>query len=94
MTQLCTPYKVTFDAYIDTVVHPDDRERLRNMLSAYTLHRSMTEGSHYQRCEYRRRTDDGYRRAEVIVQPARFENGIVREVVLALNNIEDREKAD
>ena len=54
----------------------------------------MTEGSHYQRCEYRRRTDDGYRRAEVIVQPARFENGIVREVVLALNNIEDREKAD
>ena len=94
VTKLCTPYKVTFDAYIDTVVHPDDRERLRNMLSAYTLHRSMTEGSHYQRCEYRRRTDDGYRRAEVIVQPARFENGIVREVVLALNNIEDREKAD
>ena len=90
VTQLSAPYKVTFDAYIETIVHPEDRDRMRALLSAYNLHRSMTEGSHYQRCEYRRRTDEGYGRAEIIVQPARFENGVVREVVLALSNINDR----
>ena len=94
VTQLCAPYKVTFDGYIDSIVHPEDREKLRVLLSAYTLHRSMVEGSHYQRCEYRRRTDDGYCRAEMIVQPARFENGVVREVVLAMSNIDDRARAD
>ena len=94
VTQLCAPYKVTFDGYIDSIVHPEDREKLRVLLSAYTLHRSMVEGSHYQRCEYRRRTDDSYCRAEMIVQPARFENGVVREVVLAMSNIDDRARAD
>ena len=92
VTQLSAPYKVTFDAYIDSLVHPDDREKLRSMLSAYALHKSMTEGSHFQRCVYRRRTDEGYCNAEIIVQPARFENGIVREVVLALSNMEERSR--
>ena len=86
--ELCSPYKATFDAYIESSVHPSDREAMRNLLSAYNLRRSMTEGSHFQRCEYRRRTGEGYGWAVVTVQPARFENGSVREVVIALSNTE------
>lgn len=88
VTQLCTPYKATCDGYIDSAVHPDDRESLRNMLSAYQIRKSMTEGSHFQRREYRRKAGDGYKQAAIIVQPARFENGIVKEVVLAIRYIE------
>ena len=87
VTQLCTPYKATFDGYIDNTVHPDDRESLRSLLSAYQLRKSMTEGSHFQRREYRRKSGDGYKQAAIIVQPARFENGVVREVVLAIRYI-------
>ena len=87
VTQLCAPYKETFDGYIDSAVHPEDRETLRTMLSAYQLRKLMTEGSHFQRREYRRKSGDSYDRAAIIVQPARFENGIVKEVVLAIRYI-------
>lgn len=87
VTQLCTPYKATFDGYIDSAVHPDDREGLRSLLSAYQLRKRMTEGSHFIRREYRRKSGDSYEQAAIIVQPARFENGIVKEVVLAIRYI-------
>lgn len=87
VTQLCAPYKATFDAYIESTVHPDDREALRNLLSAYHLRKHMTEGSHFQRREYRRKSGDSYADAAIIVQPARFENGMVKEVVLAIRYI-------
>lgn len=87
VTQLCLPYKATFDTYIDTTVHPDDQAGLRNLLSAYYLRKHMTEGSHFQRREYRRKSGDGYELAAIIVQPARFENGMVKEVVLAIRYI-------
>lgn len=87
VTQLCTPYKTTFDGYIKNSVHPEDQDALRNLLSAYQLRKTMTEGSHFRRKEYRRRSGDGYAQAAIIVQPARFENGIVKEVVLAIRYI-------
>lgn len=88
VSRFCTPFKATFDAYIDSVVHEDDREGLRALLSVYNLRRSMTEGSHFQRREYRRQAGEDYEWASVIVQPARFENGTVREVAVALSMIE------
>lgn len=87
VTQLCAPYKETFDGYINSAVHPEDREALRSMLSAYQLRKHMTEGSHFQRREYRRKSGDSYEQAAIIVQPARFENGIVKEIVLAIRYI-------
>lgn len=84
VTQLCTHYKVTFDHYIDNSVHPEDREELRQLLSAYRLRKDMTEGSHFRQKAYRRKVGDGYENALVFVQPARFENGVVKEVVLAI----------
>lgn len=87
VTQLCASYKATFDEYIDSAVHPEDRESLHRMLSAYQLRKRMTEGSHFLRKEYRRKSGDGYEQAAIIVQPARFENGIVKEVVLAIRYI-------
>ena len=60
---------------------------MRNLLSAYHLRKHMTEGSHFQRREYRRKSGDGYELAAIIVQPARFENGMVKEVVLAIRYI-------
>jgi len=84
VTQLCAPYKATFDGYIESAVHPEDQQCLRNLLSAYQLRKRMTEGSHFLRKEYRRKSGEGYEQAAIIVQPARFENGIVKEVVLAI----------
>lgn len=90
ISQLSAPYKATFDRYIESYVHPEDKDGLRGILSAYYLRRNMTEGSHFHRREYRRRIGDDYGWAAIIVQPARFENGIIKEVVLAIRYI-DRE---
>lgn len=83
-TQLCVPYKATFDEYIASFVHPEDQEAMRTMISAYHLRRNMTEGSHFRRMEYRHRAGDDYEWAVLIVQPARFENGCIKEAVLAI----------
>ena len=86
VTQLCTPYRETFDKYMD-VVHPDDRDDVRNMLDAFNLRRMLPEGSHFQRKEYRRMSGDGYRWAAIIIQPARYENGRIKDVVVALRTL-------
>lgn len=87
--QLCQPYKASFDEYINAQVHPEDREALRKLLSAYNLRRNMTEGSHFQQGEFRRIVGgERYVSSSIIVQPARFENGSVKEVVLAIRDIE------
>ena len=83
-SQLSREFKGTFDAYIREYVHPDDQEALQRMLSAYHLRRSMTEGAHLLRREYRRRHGEDYKDAMIIVQAARFENGTVHDVVIAI----------
>lgn len=87
VSQLSVSYKATFDAYIDKYIHPDDRESLRNALNAYTLRKNMQEGSHFMQIEYRHLMGDEYGWTEAIVQPARFENGGIKDVVLALRRI-------
>lgn len=83
-SQLSRGFKGTFDAYISEHVHPEDQEALRRMLSAYHLRRSMTEGAHFLRREYRRRHGDDYKDAVILIQAARFENATVRDVVIAI----------
>lgn len=88
-SRLSMPYKATFESYIENNVHPENREAMRHMLNAYFLRRSMMEGSHFQKMEYRRRIDeDGFADALIIVQPARFENGSVKEVVIAIRHLD------
>ncbi len=87
ITQLSMPFKSTFADYIAQNVHPDDQEALRKLLDPYIIRKSIREGSHFLRCEYRRGIGDGYEWSAAIVQAARFENGTVREVVIALRNI-------
>lgn len=87
VSRLSAAYKSTFDTYIEKYVHPEDQDALRNVLSAYTLRKNMVEGSHYMQVEYRHCIGDEYVWTEAIVQPARFENGSIREVVLALRRI-------
>ena len=85
-TRLCTPYRETFDSYIDSV-HPDDRAEVRKMLDSFNIRQTFVEGSRFQRREYRRRSGDGYRWAAIIIQPARYENGRIKDVVVALRNL-------
>jgi len=87
--RLCAPYKKNFENFIAVFVHPEDHADLKNNLSAYMLRKTLTEGKHLQihKCRYKV-SDDIYGNAEVIVQPARFENGIVKEVVLAVRAVE------
>ena len=86
VTRLCTPYRETFDSYLETV-HPDDRDEMRAMLDVFNMRRTFVEGSRFQRKEYRRRSGDGYRWAAVIIQPARYENGRIKDVVIAMRNL-------
>ena len=93
-TQLSTPYKATFDRYIQENVHPEDRGRVGQLVDPYNIRRNIREGSHFMRCEYRRSVGDGYEWSAVIVQAARFENATVREVVIALRNISGEKQKD
>ena len=86
VTRLCTPYRETFDLYLESV-HPDDRDELRNMFDSFNMRRTFVEGSRFQRREYRRQSGDGYRWAAVIIQPARYENGRIKDVVIAMRNL-------
>ena len=86
VTQLCTPYRETFDNYLEGI-HEEDREEIRAMLDTYNIRRAFVEGSRFQRKEYRRITGDGYRWAAIIIQPARYENGRIKDVVIAQRNL-------
>lgn len=88
ITQLSTPFKATFANYIQRYVVPEDREKLSKLLDPYYIRKSIREGCHFVRCEYRRIVGDGCKWSEVIVQAARFENATVREVVIALRDID------
>lgn len=83
VTNLSAPYRETFDRYLDGV-HPEDRERVRAMLDAFAIRRAISDDSFIQRVEYRRRTGDNYRKAAIIIQPARYENGRIKDVVIAM----------
>lgn len=86
--RLCMPYRESIEAYISDCVHPQDQNELREFLSAYMLRRNLTEGTHLHLRRYRRRiNDDEYGNAQIIVQPARFENGAVKEIVIAIRYI-------
>ena len=92
-SQLCAPFKSSFDRYIDVQVHPEDQDELRKALSTYALKRSMTEGSHFRHCLYRCSLGDGsYARTSMVIQPARFENGTIKEIALAIREIERETK--
>ncbi len=86
VSQVSAPYKAKFDAYIDRIVQPEDRERIRDALSAYRLRKEMTETDHLVYHIYHRRVDDRYKEAVLLIQAARFENGTVRDVVIALRD--------
>ena len=86
VTRLCTPFRETFDRYLESV-HPLDRDELRGMIDVFNMRRTFVEGSRFQRMEYRRLSGDDYRWAAVIIQPARYENGRVKDVVIAMRNL-------
>ena len=86
VTRLCTPFQETFNQYLEGV-HPDDRDALRSMINAFNLRRTFVEGSRFQRKEFRRRSGEDYRWAAIIIQPARYENGRIKDVVIAQRNL-------
>lgn len=87
--RLCMPYKTWIEQYIADSVHPEQQDDMRQMLSAYMIRRNLTEGTHLQIRQYKRRVnDDIYGQAEIIIQPARFENGTVKEIVVAIRYID------
>lgn len=88
ISKLQSPYRATFDDYIDRMVAPEDRKKLKEFTGAYQLLKGLTEANHTQYCEYMRISGDNLKKTAIIVQAARFENGTVRDVVVALRNIE------
>lgn len=93
VTQLHASFEDTFSAFIDQRVHPDDRARLHDLLSCYRLKRMITEEKHFVRTGYRRKSGDQYRDSILLIQAARFENGVIRDVVVALRkNDEENEQ--
>ena len=94
ITQLSTPFKATFANYIQQNVVSEDREKLSKLIDPYYIRRNIREGCHFTRCEYRRCVGDGVKWSEVIVQAARFENATVREVVIALRDINSEKQSE
>lgn len=83
---LCTPYKAKVTAMVESGVHPDDREGVRAMLDRVNIRRQMTEKAHSFTKRFRSRQGENYVESMLIVQAARIENGVVREVVVALEH--------
>lgn len=94
ITRLSTPFKATFADYIQQNVAPEDREKLSKLIDPYYIRRNIREGCHFIRREYRRCVGESYKWSEVIVQAARFENATVREVVIALRDINSEKQSD
>lgn len=88
ITQRHLPFRETFDAYIERSAAEADRKALKDLTSAYLLRKNLTEANHTLHCEYMRISGDNFKRTVMIVQAARFENGTVRDVVIALRNLE------
>lgn len=87
-SRLRMPFKASFRGYVERFVHPDDQAALLKLFDPYYLRKSMTESSHLLRREYRRRVGEGYEWAAVVVQAARFENGTIRDAVVAMRKID------
>lgn len=89
-SQLSQSYRGMVDAFVAGDVHPEDREAIRQLLDPYHLRRRMTENSHLVRHEYRRRVGENYETAAIIVQAARFENGTVRDIAIAMRRYTEK----
>ena len=81
-------FRETFDHFIDQTVVAEDRKALKDLTSTYLLRKNLTEANHNLCREYTRISGDNLKRTVMIVQAARFENGTVRDVVIALRNLE------
>ena len=84
VTQLADSFEKQFEEYINQRVHPEDRAQLHELLSCYRLKRVLSEQKPSVRVNFRRRSGDTFRSSTLIIQSARFENGVVRDIVLAL----------
>lgn len=89
-SQLSQSYRGMVDTFVAGDVHPEDREAIRQLLDPYHLRRRMTENSHLVRHEYRRRVGENYETAAIIVQAARFENGTVRDIAIAMRRYTEK----
>lgn len=83
-SKLSQSYRGMVDAFVTGDVHPEDRDAIRQLMDPYYLRKRMTESSHLVRHEYRKRVGEGYENAAIIVQAARFENGTVRDIAIAM----------
>ena len=88
LVQLANVMDVSIDGLLTASLNrSNDTKRqkaMRDLLSTYQIRKRMTESSHLVRREYRRRHGEDYRNAAIILQAARFENGTVRDVVIAM----------
>lgn len=91
-SQLTQSYKAHCSAYVEQYVHPEDQETMRRILEPYSLRKSITEGNHLIRFEYRRRMGDRFEPSAIVIQAARFENGTIRDVVLAMRRYGNEKK--
>ena len=83
-----SPFRETFDAFIDRSAAEVDRKALKDLTSAYLLRKNLSEAKQSLQREYMRISGDNLKRTAMIVQAARFENGTVRDVVIALQKLE------
>ena len=88
VSKLCTPYPEMLNDYVAKYVHPDDREAFLAAIDAYKLRRSFVEGARYVQMGFRGLRGDQYYWSSMFIQPARFENGSLCDVVIALQRSE------
>lgn len=89
-SQLRQSYRGMVETFVAGDVHPEDREAIKCLLDPYQLRKRMTENSHLVRHEYRRRVGENYETAAIIVQAARFENGTVRDIAIAMRRYTEK----
>ena len=87
-------YDGFFKAYVNEIVHPNDREMVLNNLSITNIRKELCSGRSNTYCEYMRRFGDEYRWVRMDVQITEFEDNEVKEVVFAMRDIHDEHERE
>ena len=87
-------FSPAFGKYCDVLVHPEDRERLKQAVSPEMIAHTISSKNTFYELEYRRGYETGYQWLRLQFIPLEIKNGILCKVILATQNIDRQKKQE
>ncbi len=87
-------FSPAFGKYCDVLVHPEDRERLKQAVSPEAITYTISSKNTFYELEYRRGYETGYQWLRLQFIPREIKNGILCKVILATQDIDRQKKQE